>query len=414
MAIATPQKTPTPKEKWYERFPIVPATTDNGSMYYLLDENYDFIPFVKQYLEMIQARSDREISPNTIQAYCYDFRYFIIFLSMKGLGILDLDGKPDVLAKFKLWLKNPYRFYENVELINYDFLDFEYKADELETSTINRIISQVSALYNWLKASNKIKDNPVVYRSVAITLAMKDKDMLAHTRRSRTAQVNTLKSTEPRKKPKTTEPNDFKKILDAVKLLRDKIILLVLKEGGLRAGELLGIRIEDIDYAEQGIWVKYRPNNSNKSRAKAGYGRDRFVHLPHDLMVLIDRYISSDWCEIDPDEDYLFVVTNSNTPSDNGKGMKKSTLDSMFKHYTQKTKVKLHPHMLRHTHVTELARGYISKEEPINWKYISERIGHSSVTTTMEFYAHLMPEDHKKEYQRMHKYRESKRKERNH
>lgn len=409
--ITTPTRAPTPKEKWFERFQVVKAQTENGTMYYLIDENFDFISLVKEYLEMIQARAEREVSPNTVRAYCSHFRYFMIFLTLKSLGIVDLDGKPDILAKFKLWLKNPYRFYENVELINYDTLDFEYQADELETTTTNQITSQVSSLYNWLKASNRIKENPVVYRSVAFTPAMKDKDMLAHTRRSRTVQVNTLKSKVAKKKPKTIEPNDFKKVLDAVHLLRDKIILLILKEGGLRAGELLGIRIEDIENAEQGVWVRFRPRNSNGSRAKAGYGRDRFVHLPQDLMTLIDRYISSDWIESDPKEDYLFVVTNSNKPLDNGNGMGKSTLDSMFRYYTKKINVKLHPHMLRHTHVTELARNYISKGEQINWKYIQERIGHASATTTMDIYAHLMPEDHKKEYQRMQEYHENKRKE---
>lgn len=67
--------------------------------------------------------------------------------------------------------------------------------------------------------------------------------------------------------------------------------------------------------------------------------------------------------------------------------------------------------MLRHTHATELAREYISKGEQINWKYISKRLGHSSVMTTMEIYAHLKPEDYKKEYERLQEYKKQKRKE---
>ena len=66
--------------------------------------------------------------------------------------------------------------------------------------------------------------------------------------------------------------------------------------------------------------------------------------------------------------------------------------------------------MLRHTHATELAREYISKGEQINWEYISKRLGHSSVTTTIETYAHLKPEDYKKEYQRLQEYKNQKRK----
>ncbi|WP_047155531.1 tyrosine-type recombinase/integrase [Aneurinibacillus tyrosinisolvens] len=394
------------KDKWHEVISIREAQTENGTMYYLMDENLDFIPLVKEYLDMIQARAEREVSPNTIKTYCYNLWYFIVFLKLRDLEILDLDGKPDILTKFKLWLKNPYRFYENVEM-----LEDGYEDDDLKVSTVNAIIDRVSSLFLWLKASGRIYDNPVVYRNVMVTSAMKDKDMLAHTRRNKTVQKNTLKSKVPQVIPKTIEQKDFKKYLEAVNLLRDKIILLILKEGGLRSGELLGIKLEDIDFGEQGVYVRFRPDNENGSRAKAGYGRDRFVHLPSDLMVLIDRYISSDWVNSDPKSDFLFVVVNSNIPSQNGKPMKKSTLSSTLNNYNKKTGIKINTHKLRHTHVTELAREYLSKGEPINWKYISERVGHKDVATTMHIYAHLNAEDHKKEYKRMEGYRKEKRKE---
>lgn len=395
------------KDKWHEVISIREAQTDNGTMYYLMDENLDFIPLVKGYLDMIQARAEREVSPNTIRTYCYNLWYFIVYLKIKGLNILDLDGRPDILTNFKLWIKNPYRFYESVEM-----LDYEYAGDALKVTTVNAILDRISSLFLWLKASGRIKDNPVVYRNVMLTNTMRDKDMLSHTRRNRTVQMNTLKSKVPHVIPKIIEQKAFNKYLEAVNLLRDKIILLVLKEGGLRSGELLGIKLEDIDYGEQGIHVRFRPDNANGSRAKAGYGRDRVVHLPSDLIVLIDTYISSDWVNSDPNTDFLFVVVNSNNPIENGKPMKKSTLTSILNYYNKKTEIKLNTHKLRHTHVTELAREYISKGESINWKYIQERIGHKNVTTTMGTYAHLNVEDYKKEYRRMSDYREEKRKER--
>ena len=415
-------KEKTLKDKWYEIIRIVPAQTDLGLMYYLVDNNYNFINLVKEYLNMIQARAEREVSPNTVRLYCYQLWYFVVFLKIRDLEVLDLDGKPDILTQFKLWLKNPYRFYENIEVLNYD-IEFNYIEDSLSITTINGIISRVSSLYLWLKASNKIKENPVVYRRVMVTQSMRDKDMLAHTRHNRTIQVNTLKSKVPKTIPKTVEQKDFKKFLDSVNLLRDKIILLCLKEGGFRSNELLGVHLEDIDFAEQGLWIKLRADNTNGSRAKAGYGRDRFVHLPTDLMTLIDRYISSEWLGSNADNDFLFVVVNSNIASNNGQAMTKSTLDSMFKYYNLKvfgfevkngkkvSKYHIAPHMLRHTHATELAREYISKGEQINWEYISKRLGHSSVTTTMDIYAHLRPEDYKKEYQRLQEYKKQKRKE---
>ena len=58
------------KDKWHEVVSIREAQIDNGTMYYHMDENLDFIPLIKEYLDMIQVRAEREASPNTIRTYC--------------------------------------------------------------------------------------------------------------------------------------------------------------------------------------------------------------------------------------------------------------------------------------------------------------------------------------------------------
>lgn len=387
------------REKWNQKVRVAEAMTDLGVAYYLVDDNDDFIPFVKEYLDMVQARSMHEVSPNTLRTYCSLLWHFIVFLNIHGLGILDLDGRPDILVRFKLWLKNPYRLFENILPISDECSD--YKEDRLSIKTQNLIILRVSSLFLWLKATHCIKENPIIYRDIAVTSAMRDRDLLAHTRRNRTMLVNTLKAKEPKTAPKIINEKGFKKFLSTVRMLRDKIILLVLKEGGLRASELRGIKLEDLDFAESGIWIRFRPDNKNKARAKAGYGKDRFVVFPPDLMSLIDHYIATDWLESNTKDDFLFVVINSPSKIDNGNPLSKEALESMFKYYSRKTNINLHAHMLRHTHATELAQLYIDKNEPINWKYIAERLGHSSVVTTMQTYSHLNISDYKKEYLRL-------------
>lgn len=393
------------RERWNRKVRVAEAKTDLGVTYYLVDENDDFIPFVKEYLDMVQARLIHEVSPNTLRTYCSLLWHFIVFLNIRGLGILDLDGRPDLLVRFKLWLKNPYRLLENILPISDECSD--YKEDRLSIKTQNLIISRVSSLFLWLKATNCIKENPVIYRGTVVTSAMRDRDLLAHTRKNRTLLVNTLKDKEPKTVPKIINEKGFKKFLSSVRMLRDKIILLVLKEGGLRASELRGIKLEDLDFAESGIWVRFRPDNKNKARAKAGYGKDRFVVLPPDLISLIDHYIATDWLKSNTKDDFLFVVINSPSKIDNGNPLSKEALESMFKYYSQKTNINLHAHMLRHTHATELARLYINKNEPINWKYIAERLGHSSVVTTMQTYSHLNSSDYKKEYLRLAKHKQA-------
>ena len=42
---------------WYQKIRIVEAQTDLGQIYYLMDEELNFIPYVKEYLDMIRARA---------------------------------------------------------------------------------------------------------------------------------------------------------------------------------------------------------------------------------------------------------------------------------------------------------------------------------------------------------------------
>src|SRR6266700_8073032 len=74
--------------------------------------------------------------------------------------------------------------------------------------------------------------------------------------------------------------------------------------------ELLGMRMEDLEFGKQGVPVRFRPDNENGARAKAGYGRDRFVHLPGDVLGLLDIYLTEVWIEASPTTSHLWIVLN--------------------------------------------------------------------------------------------------------
>jgi len=73
--------------------------------------------------------------------------------------------------------------------------------------------------------------------------------------------------------------------IDACNRIRDKFIICLLYETGMRIGEVLGLRHEDI-YSQgvNEIHVIPRDDNVNNSRAKAGVGR--VIHVSKDLMKL--------------------------------------------------------------------------------------------------------------------------------
>lgn len=389
------------KQYWFKKIQVSRAIVDGIECYYLIDDEMNFIPYAKNFIDLQIARSGENTSPNTLRTYCYGLRYFFIFLAINDKAIVDTDGDFDFLISYKLWLQNPYRFNDTIVLFPGISVSKEETPDHLSIPTLNQYIANVCSFYNWLVATKVIKKSPIPYRMIATPTFMQDRDMLAHTRRRSQIPVNALKSKEPKRRPQTITKEQFQLLIAATKSKRNRLILLIMYEGGVRLNELLGIWLEDIDFGACGIWIRFRPSNTNGSRAKAGYGRDRFIALHHNLMALIDEYITSDWLSSNHTGNYLFVVTDSHNSNYLGNALTESAVHSLFSTLSKKVGFHINPHMLRHTHATEFARQYIRNGEPINWKAISERLGHSSVKTTMDTYAHLSTEDYKNEYLRL-------------
>jgi len=169
--------------------------------------------------------------------------------------------------------------------------------------------------------------------------------------------------------------------------------------------ELLGMRMEDLEFGKQGVHIRFRPDNENGARAKAGYGNDRFVHLPTDVLGLLDVYLTEIWIEASPGTDHLWIVLKKEAKSREGRStygtaLTVAAVEKVFQHYSQKSGVILHPHVLRHTHATTLVRSYLQNGESVDWKFVQERLGHASVVTTMQTYTHLTNEDRQHAYER--------------
>jgi integrase len=281
---------------------------------------------------------------------------------------------------------------------------------------VNRILQVVGAFYDFLVRSGKISESPV--RSVDIPRGkwLAERDLLAHTRRGQAVVHRMeLKLREPRRLPLTVSEQDFQTFIDSIHMgqdpnsdppgFRDRLLCLMLKEGGFRIGELLGMRMEDLEFGKQGVHVRFRPDNENGARAKAGYGRDRFVHLPTDIVGLLDIYLTEVWIEATPATSHLWIVLRKDAKSREGcstygSALTVAAVEKMFQYYSKRSGIILHPHVLRHTHATALARSYLRDGEAVDWKFIQERLGHASVVTTMQTYTHLTNEDRKWAYDR--------------
>jgi len=372
-------------------------------MYYLVDGGCDFISDAKALLDW-KAATNR--APATMKAYCSRLLWYYRFLSRRNLNVLK--ATPADLTEFVIWLCNPYREVAGVSVI--------HQASPLTAASINLILQAVGAFYHFLVRRSQLSESPVCYVDVPRGKWLTERDLLAHTRRGRaTVQRMELKLKEPDRLPPTVSEQDFQIFIDSIHMgknpngdpsgFRDRLLCLMLKEGGFRIGEILGTRMEDLEFGKQGVHIRFRPNNENGARAKAGYGNDRFVHLPTDVLGLLDVYITEVWIEATPCTDHLWIVLNKRAKSREGRStygtaLNVAAVEKVFQHYSQKSGVPLHPHVLRHTHATSLVRSYLQDGEPVDWKFVQERLGHASVVTTMQTYTHLTNEDRKHAYER--------------
>ena len=382
---------------------IAADVQDLGRMYYLIDGNYDFIPDAKEFLDW-KAATNR--APATMKAYCSRLLWYYRFLWQHDLRVLE--ATPANLTEFVIWLCNPYRDSATVSPI--------HQASPLTASSVNLILQVVGAFYRFLVRRGRVSESPVCYVDVPRGKWLTERDLLAHTRRGQAVvQRMELKLKEPSRLLPTVSEQEFQTFIDSIHMgqdpngdppgFRDRLLCLMLKEGGFRIGEILGLRMEDLEFGKQGVHVRFRSDNENGARAKAGYGHDRFVHLPSDILGLLDIYLTEVWIEATPATTHLWIVLNKRAKSREGgstygAALTVAAVEQMFRYYSQRSGIKLHPHVLRHTHATALVRSYLQDGEAVDWKFIQERLGHASVVTTMQTYTHLSNEDRKWAYDR--------------
>lgn len=144
---------------------------------------------------------------------------------------------------------------------------------------------------------------------------------------------------------------------------------------GCRGGELLAICYGDINFKEKTVSITktyYRRNKTDYITAPKTESSNRIVTMPDFLVEELKAYTDKMY-ELKAEE-RIFMVTDRVVQ----KKMKQKADKLNLKH--------IRVHDLRHSHIAFL----IEREtQPL---IISKRVGHDSVTTTMNIYGHLYPD----------------------
>jgi integrase/recombinase XerD len=349
------------------------AQRENRRQLYLVDMTCQFILPVKRYLDYLAAL---EKSPHTLEYYCRHLCYYFTFLEQAHLDWQNVT--PDDLVHFVQWLRNPLRQVSLAPL---------HGVSPLSERSVNTIVTAVSSFYRYQIQRGETLKNPILYEQISNRFSG-FKPFLIHTSRGKTTR-RIVQLKEPEKRVKTVKDADLATFLNTIDNLQFRCIVLLMREGGLRTGEVLGLLIQDLEFHRNGIWVRRRSDLENGALAKSLIeGEERFIDLSPELMALLDYLLLQHTFGTD----HLFVVLKKNAKdkwgnSTYGHPLDREAVKGLFRHYSHKSNVPIHAHLLRHSHATELIKA--------GWdaSYVQKRLGHAQVQTTINTYVHLDDED---------------------
>ncbi|GAA3616154.1 hypothetical protein GCM10022419_121820 [Nonomuraea rosea] len=155
-----------------------------------------------------------------------------------------------------------------------------------------------------------------------------------------------------------------------------------LYDSGVRIGEALGLRHEDIAAAERAVSIIPRVND-NRARSKSK--EQRTIPVSGELIRLWGDYLHDEYGDLD--SDYVFVNLFCEP---RGQAWSYPAVYDLVLRLRRRSGIDFDPHWYRHTMATRALRDGVPIE------VVSKLLGHTSVTTTSGIYGHLTPEDARK------------------
>lgn len=340
---------------------------NNQYRYLLIDDDLLVVEPVKKYLKFLD-NLDR--SENTLKNYAYHLKHYFEYLQEIEISydqIVSEGNNPiEILGNFVSWLDNP-------TIINSKISYLSPPKSNRSNKTINIITTTVVGFYDYLSQGDVIP-NINAYKEQRVNPKFKGLlyELLPN---SNIIRKNILHRKIESKEVKALTREQYNLLLDNCNSIRDKAIIAIMFEGGLRLGEVLGLYIEDIEPYNNKVFIRPRSGLENgvsvKNKSKGE------VYVPPYVMKFITDYIVDELTDVDTN--FLFVNLNG---KNKGKSMRPITIQKLFERLSVDVGFKIHPHMCRHGHGTELAE--------VGWDLveIKDRLRHKNVQSTT-VYTHL-------------------------
>ena len=344
-----------------------------GTIYFLVDDNNR--PIMPVYRFMLHMLSNG-FSSNTSKTYAQHLKLYYEWLSLVGLDYHTAVGvgqnKKSVvlsnLSTFKFWLKYP-DYDEKLTPIN------GYVAKR-QAITVNQIMNAVLSFYDFLEFDEGIETLHLYKESrtnsqfgflLSEMIRIKEKKL-----------TSVLKEKVPKKKIEYVTRSQYELLYEKATNQRNRIIIGLMFEGGLRVSEVIGLNISDLrDIGNNKIYITKR-NDPNNPDSAVKYDSEGVVFVSDALAREINNYLIETLSDIDTD----YAIINLYSDTNKYQPMKRDTIEDMVSKLGKKAGIEgLHPHMLRHGLAVDMLQKGSDMVE------IKDTLRHKSVETTASIYA---------------------------
>jgi integrase/recombinase XerD len=268
---------------------------------------------------------ERGLAKNTLNSYRQDLNFYKQYLSKNNISGFSQTSKANIV-----------NFMSN------------QKDKGISSNSIARRLTAIKSFYRFLVRERIIKNDPTslmetprLWKKIPDTLSI--------------SEVETL----------IAQPNTREKIG-----IRDRAILDIMYATGMRASEVINLRLDNINL-DMGF-----------VRCRGKGNKERIIPFGKQARIAVNRYLERSRANLakKKNSDYLFLNRF-------GTRMSRQSLWKIIKKYAKAARIKkaIRPHILRHSFATHLLEG------GADLRSLQEMLGHSDISTT-QVYTHINKE----------------------